>query len=396
MRPRAALLAHWTPGLVAGLLAAAAAAAAEAPAGDVPPEAVVAAMPFANDVPFRVVVDLAPDGGRPFPWILDTGAASSVMTPREARAHGVSVRQTKSSPYVRDTRLGRSVRFWVDTRWTDTSSATGWEYALLGGDFLAEYVVEIDLSRRTVRFLDPERYRVPEQTSAPDERVLPMRVVGNRPSIEVAVGDRRTWVLLDTGAPENLILSGTAAAKLGIDWKQLPDFGRFGTTVGPMDVRLHETSAFELAGWSFPTMPVFVAPKGWYNIGGGNDSVVGLEALRPFVMRLDYRRGRLWLKRSGELAVTCLGVPYALTRDAGVFLEPSGDGRYRVAALMPGGPAARMGLLPGDVAVAAAGELFDLATFLGHLARGEEVTVARWTGDAWVDFILPDPTGADD
>jgi len=113
-------------------------------------------------------------------------------------------------------------------------------------------------------------------------------------------------------------------------------------------------------------------------------------------VRLDYPRGRIWLKRSGELAVTCLGVPYALTRDAGVFLEPIEDGKYAVAGLRPGGPAERLGLHPGDVPVASAGERFDLAAFLGHLARGEEVTVARQRDDTWVDVVLPDPTAAGD
>ena len=222
--------------------------------GAVPPEAVIGVVPFEpQGFSNRVFVNLAPEGNRPFVWMLDTGAQGSVMTPLAARAAGVSVRRTKSSPYVRKTRLGRSVRFWVDTRRRDTGSRTGFEYGVLGGDFLEEYVVEIDFPNRVVRFLDPKRYEVPKTISGDGERVLPMRVKARRPFVEVEIGEKTTQVLLDTGAFDNLILSGRAARKLGIDWKSLPDFGSFGSMVGPVEVRLHESDVFRFAGFQFGT-----------------------------------------------------------------------------------------------------------------------------------------------
>lgn len=50
-------------------------------------------------------------------------------------------------------------------------------------------------------------------------------------------------------------------------------------------------------------MPLLVAPKGLYNMGP-NDSVIGYEILRQFVIRIDYKRKRLWLKRSADPGVT--------------------------------------------------------------------------------------------
>jgi hypothetical protein len=357
----------------------------------VPPEAVIGVVPFEpQGFSNRVFVNLAPEGNRPFVWLLDTGAQDSVMTPLAARAAGVSVRRTKSSPYVRKTRLGRSVRFWVDTRRGDTGSRTGREYGALGGGFLEEYVVEIDFPDRTVRFLDPKRYEVPEIVRGEGERVLPMRLEARRPFVEVELGGEKVQVLLDTGAPHNLILSGRAARKVGIDWKSLPDFGRLGSTVGPVEVRLHESDVFSFAGFQFGTMPIVVAPKGWYNMGGSTDSALGFDVLRQFVVRLDYPRRRMWLKRTGDPTVTYLGVDYSLVRLSGAYIASTVDG-YVVVGIAPESPAARIGLRPGDVPVTAVGERsLDIEEFISSVASGEKISVARQQGRIWVDVVLPE------
>ena len=46
-----------------------------------------------------------------------------------------------------------------------------------------------------------------------------------------------------------------------------------------------------------PGVPIAILPKGWFNMGAGNDSVVGYDVLSLFVIRIDYPRKRLWLKR---------------------------------------------------------------------------------------------------
>jgi len=378
---------------LAALLLAGSAAADEPPA-----EAVVGVLPFQDgNEANRVFVDLAPEGGDPFVMLLDTGATESVVTPLMARRLGVSVRRNKSTPYRRTTRLGRDLQFWIDTQRSDTGSRTGDEYGLLGGEFLGDYVVELDFPGRRVRLLDPERYRVPEAVEPGDERAVPFKRVGSRILVPIEMDGKSVEVLLDTGAPDNVILSGKAAERVGIDVASLPHFGSAGTVMGPMRVSFYESSSFRLAGFDFDPLPVLVAPRGWYNMGP-NDSVIGYDLLRQFVVRIDYPRQRLWLKRSGDRRIIFMGADYASAKKIGAYLLPQGGSLY-VFQVVDGGAAARFGLREGDAIVAPAGEPPPIAAdVIARIEARQALTVARPNGDVWVDLLLPEaaapPSGA--
>jgi Aspartyl protease len=383
-------MARLHPVLVLLLALAPALPARPAPAPEPGPEAVLAELPFLHpEEPNRVYVDLAEPGGKPFVMMLDTGAAESVVTPLTARKLGISVRRNKQTPYRRGTRLGRDVEIWVDAASSDTGSRTGWEYGLLGGQFLAEYVVEIDFPARRVRFLDKKKYAVPEAVDAAAERVLPFQRVGNRIHVPVEIGGQGTTALLDTGAPPTVVLSGKAAGSLGVDVASLPYFARGGTTLGPQDLYLYEAPSLRFAGFDLGAQPLLVAPRGWYNIAGNTDSVIGVDVLRGFVLRIDYPRRRLWLKRVGDGRATLYGADYATARASGAFLGPA-DGAYLVWRVEPGGPAARYGLREGDAVVPAVGQaLPPLDEVLAAIREGRPLLVARKEGDVWVDHALP-------
>lgn len=385
LRPALALLVALAP----------AAPGRAAPAPEPAPEAVLAEMPFLHPAELnRVYVDLAEPGGKPIVMMLDTGASDSVVTPLMARKLGITVRRNKQTPYRRGTRLGRDIELWVDTRSSDTGSKTGWEYGLLGGRFLAEYVVEIDFPGRRVRFLDRRKYEAPEAVDAADERVIPFSLVSNRISVPIQLGGRETAVMLDTGAPPTAILSGKAAKSLGVDVAKLPYFGRGGTALGPMELSLYEAPSFDFAGFSFAEQPVLVAPRGWYNIAGNTDSVLGVDVLRQFVLRIDYPRRRLWLKRAGDGRVTLFGVDYAATKSIGAFVVPAGPA-FQVSGVVPGGPAASYGLREGDAILRAQPDhVPTLDEVLAAIKDRRPLTVARQEGDVWVDHVLPADVGA--
>lgn len=202
-------------------LVAIAAAIWLAPAVPAAEQGVLAELPFLDEIPLRgalgsghIAIDIAPEGKRPLPMLLDTGADWPVMTPRYARKLGVSVRRIKRDPYRKKTILGQDLRFYVDTSSSETG-ARSFEIGVLGGEFLADYVVEVDYRKRIVRFLDPKLRPVSEATADPGEFVLPMRLTDRRPALEIHLGTGSAWFLMDTGAPTDLGISEEKARTLG-------------------------------------------------------------------------------------------------------------------------------------------------------------------------------------
>lgn len=355
-----------------------------APAGAVTPEAELPANAIIADLPFldtpernRVFIDLAPAGSRPFRLLLDTGATDTVLTPRYARELGVTVRRHTDRPSERETSLGRSLQFWIDTDSSDSASRTGWEYGLLGGQFLAEYVLDIDFAARRVRFLDPQRFKVPESVSAEDEAVLPLKIASNRPHVNLEVDGKTVDVLLDTGSPFSLLLSGASAKRAGYEWQPIARLGVHGV-LGPIESYLCEAKSLALGRFEFAPAPLVVAPKGAYNQGGNTDSALGYEALAHFHMRIDYPRKRLWLRRTSVEPLAYFGMPWAAVRRTGL-LATLGEQGILVDAVLPGTPAEKLGIVPGDaIALAGDGDAKARMTALfARIERGERVSVVR-------------------
>lgn len=297
-----------------------------AAAPDPPPEAVRATLPFlVSEEPNRVYVDLAAESShRRLRFLLDTGATYSVVTPLAARAMGVRVRRTKSDAYRRRTLLGEDILFYVDARSSDTGSKTGWEYGLLGGSFLADFVLEIDFEARRVRLLDPDRYQVPESVDHPHEAVLPLRVVSNRPGFEVLVNGHPLEVLLDTGAPLGLMLSGELAQQGEVGSAEFEGFS-MGGVLGAVAAELGEARSVRVGPFDFERYPVAVAPNGFFNQGLPGDSIVGYDLLAQFTVRIDYPNTRLWLRRRADWAVTWGGEPWVGWPDQAVSAPPPPD-----------------------------------------------------------------------
>ncbi len=269
--------------------------AAGAPSPPPPAAAVLAELPFLDsDDPNQIWVDLAPQGGRAMRFMLDTGTPHSLATPGAARAMGVAVRRTKQRPYRRDTRLGRDVEFWVDTRHGERS-ARGAEWALLGGRFLAEYVLEIDFAARRVRFLDPDLFEVPERSDDPAAAVLPLRINGSIPVLEIGVGAETVSAVLATGASGTLVLPGEWHDRGGVH----PDDEATAQLVLPPGAPSLYAAVVErlrIGPFEVTAVPLLVAPEGMPHSGFPGSALLGVDLLKHYALRIDYRRGRLWIR----------------------------------------------------------------------------------------------------
>lgn len=314
---------------------------------DPPEEAVLADLPFADDNPYRIHVDLAPKGQSPFVLLLDTGASGSWMSPVAAKERGVNIRRGKSSSYRKKTILDRDLQFWVDTSWSDTGTTSSFEYALLGQDFLRDYVLELDFRERRIRFLDPDRYEVPETTDEPDTDVVPLEFQDTRPKIEVSLDGHTFDVLVDTGAPSTLLLGGRIARKAGIDTDGLLRMGDVSMIAGKTKSYFYEAADFRIGRFQLSPMPTRIAPRGIYNQATPSEAVLGLEILKQFRVRFDFPRRRLWLRRERS-EVTYYDLPYARMRETGALLAVWGLEESWVVMVLPDSPAERMELQRDD------------------------------------------------
>jgi hypothetical protein len=273
------------------LLAAAGAAGAQEPA----PDAVLAVLPFLDAQPNQIKLDFAPAGSRALPLLLDTGALQSFATAGGARDLGIVVRRNKQTAYRRETRLGHPLELYVDTRRGDTGAAPGGDYALVGAPFLVRYVVEIDFPHRRVRFLDPERYQVPE--SDPAASVLPMRRGTPQAIVELEIGSLRLPAVLATGAPGTLIRPGgwalEAAARVTPDPEQTAKL-ELPPGSGPMQAA--RAALVRLGNFEERDVPLLVAPQGAWGQGARSEALLGVDFLKRFVLRIDYPRRRLWIR----------------------------------------------------------------------------------------------------
>lgn len=333
-------------GFLVAAIAALLPAAPVGAAGVVPPQAVVAELPFLHrEVPNRVIVDLMPTASRhPVPLVLDTGASETFLTPLLARGLGISLQGKADLVHRRPTRLGRTLRFRVDTRAADPSSEIHFEHGILGGDFLSHYVVDLDFSMRRVRFLDPDRFRVAERAGSADEAVLPIRITEKRPRVRISVDARPVWALIDTGDPSSLMITSALAAELGVTAKNVQGL-KLWSMRGPLPVGLGQVDEVDLGGHRFRGVPVLVRAAGDDPSEGGG-VLIGFDLLSRFHARIDYPRKRLWLKLRPEQSATFLGHPWAPIRESGAVVERGHP--LEVRYVVEGSPAWSLGLRPGD------------------------------------------------
>lgn len=348
-----------------------------AAAQEPPAEAVVAELPFLDrGSPGSVHLDLAPEGAlRRLPLQLDTGAATSLVTPPVAREIGIRVRRAKRTPYRRATRLGRDLELYVRERPGEPVEPEG--FGLLGGNFLGHYVVEVDWAKRRVRFLDPERFEVPARTADPDTVVLPARMHGRRPVVELELAGELLPVLLDTGASFGVLLGREVAQERGVRSDAAPGLTAVGVD-GTIPVEFARLAEVALGRLRFRDVPAVVAPEGLRQHGPANDSLVGQDLLATCLLRIDYPRGRVWLRRRPGVAPRFLGADWRLVRESGAVLYRRGDVIF-AGVVLPGSPASARGLAPGDVLVEARADAEDFDPTRPHtwIASAEPLRVRR-------------------
>jgi tetratricopeptide (TPR) repeat protein len=276
------------------------------PTGELPPvglsaippprEGVLADLPFINNGRGDdIVVDLSPNPERPLPLLLDTGATTGFMSLAYARAAGVATRKIKSDQNRRPTVTGQDFLFWVDhDRHSDM------HYALLGGEYLMEYVVELDFGALRVRLLDPEIHRLDDERSRdPGETVLPLQINERRPYVELQFEGGSVFALIDTGAEAPIVMTEEKALELGIEIDRNAERRRGINVVGTSTELVQHLPELSLGSVVLKDVELLIGIRDessarvtrWLQ----HETILGNRILMDYRVRFDYQRGLLSL-----------------------------------------------------------------------------------------------------
>ncbi len=229
---------------------------------------------------------------------------------------------------------------------------------VLGHDVLQRFVVEIDWTRRRLRFFEPASY-----THAGPGLVLNVEIRDAQPLVSAGItmaGGRSVFGLfkLDTASLDAAGLNLNFVRDQALLVPGTREIAVTGVALGgATEGRLFRAQGLWLGTRRFesPLLSYTLDSKGFENrVDAGT---LGVAVLSRFRMILDYPRRRVILEDDP-------GAPARAAEDlSGAWLvSPAPDfGSVRVARVLPGSPAAQAGLADGDEIVRTAGLAASLA-----------------------------------
>jgi predicted aspartyl protease len=188
----------------------------------------------------------------------------------------------------------------------------------------------------------PDRYRM---AASAGEVAIPFAATDPLPVVQVTVGGRQVWFLIDTGAPD-IMVSADLAQALGLQTQAAGEGVFAGGVRAPVQRTL--VPELEIGGIKIANVPAGVRPGPGLQFPGHKiDGIVGTGLLMHFLPTLDYCQGRLILRpRSASAAFerSAAGantVPMWLVGDHFVFarghLKGGPEGAFLIDTGLAGG-----------------------------------------------------------
>jgi predicted aspartyl protease len=177
---------------------------------------------------------------------------------------------------------------------------------ILGYDFLAGAIVDVDTAAQTIRILDPGAY---QPTVTKGAYAFPVNLASRQPEIALKVGGVATRAIFDTGddflavVSDDLQRSGRLVAlndklALGGGLEVEYEIGFYGVD-GPSNVpaRCSRLNQIEVGPYRYQNVETCFAPASVFGRDGG---LIGFDFLRHFNWTFDYPEATLVLTPNGK------------------------------------------------------------------------------------------------
>jgi len=268
----------------------------------------------------QIVLPVSLQGRGPYNFVLDTGTYASSIDLGLARELRLPLRATRGesrgvgsshvvgrTTLLEDVRLGDLVVGQLPAAALDLSGASAQLgrplHGVLGNNFLASRITQIDYFRRRIRFLAGPSVPLPDN---PHRITFPLqfRAGAILPVLEDCfVNGTRLAVTLDTGSSLGLVLFPKAVQLLGLE-----ELARTGT---PLEAAGYRGQARFTKGWvrsvRLKTIDLGAIEVAYVRSGYGDDEDLqqrggnlGNAVLQDFVLTLDYQNGSVVLESVNE------------------------------------------------------------------------------------------------
>jgi predicted aspartyl protease len=240
--------------------------------------------------------------GRPFDFLLDSGAAGIVIDPIVVESLGLERYGERVGatigPFPETTAIIPSLNVGllrmhnvvsrvvsIPFRADDRTRVSG----LLGFDFFAEIVVHVDAEHGTVEALHPAAFHAAAELTA-----VPLGLDDKQPAVRIKIGPVAARLILDTGANRTVLESSFAERLDPADETALPASARFRGVGGTGIAETARIRDIEFAGVSIPEtlVDISAADLGFEDI----DGLIGTDLMREYDLFFDYRTNTVYAR----------------------------------------------------------------------------------------------------
>jgi hypothetical protein len=253
----------------------------------------------------QVIVTASLDGhvGR---FLLDSGASTILLSnsfvATDLEKVGTSAfsgingrRESADLVRIKELTVGSSTLRNVVVQKSTSTSIGGGVDGLLGYDFLAGAIVEVDLRAQTLKIRDPSTY---QPTPGEHAAAFPVDGLSRRPVTPVQIGEgAKATAILDTGNSYGVLLSDALRASgkvISLGGRSQYFSGADGTGNYALDCA--RLSRMYVGPYPYENASVcFGSPQAF----GSNGGLIGFDFLRHFNWTFDYPHGRFILTPNG-------------------------------------------------------------------------------------------------